>query len=277
MLDKFVAPFYSKPKEVFMPVKERDVSQEVKDSVTDQTVTDTDSAYEEEVKQETTGKEVVSEPREKPEPEDQRERSRLGREVKGLKDTVASLKEDLGAVLSKLDRLGPKREVISQGEDSEEIPEFIQTREDFLKANRALRRIEQKEQKKYEDVYVHKIRSLGSQNPDVHKEIFDEMMANFNNVITGDPEYDADLNYTKAKAALLSKKIASAKPKPNVRGKETVPSTNLSVESREETRESSTPELDEFAEEFRKKTGMKDESIKAALAGETPVHLVGKR
>ena len=91
------------------------------------------------------------------------------------------------------------------------------------------------------------------------------MMTNFNVRRSNDPSLDADLNYTKAKSAVLAKKISASGPKPNVKGGKDSASTDLSIESRDIAVGAKEIKLDEFAESFRKSSGMSDESVRQAV------------
>jgi hypothetical protein len=206
------------------------------------------------------------------EPEDQSERSKLGRRVRRVEDSLTTI---LSKLDSALERREPNYHIPSSQQTSssfqDDVPEVITTYDDFKKAQKKYRDDETKEQKKYEENYFRKLDQLRTENSDLHQEVVDEMMANFNVKHSGDASVDAELNYSKAYTSLLKKKVGVIKPK--VRGEKSSSSTNLSVESRETSATSSEPQLDEFAKEFVSKVGMDGESVKRALGGEVPPHL----
>lgn len=206
------------------------------------------------------------------EPEDQRERSQLGRRVRRVEDSLTTI---LSKLDSALERREPNYNIPSSQQTSSsfdnDVPEVITTYDDFKKAQKKYRDDETKEQRKYEENYFRKLDQLRTENSDLHQETVDEMMANFNVKHSGDANVDAELNYSKAQTSLLKKKVGTIKPK--VKGEKLTSSTNLSVESRETSATTSEPQLDEFASEYAKKVGMNGESVKKALAGEIQPHL----
>ena len=248
-------------------------------NVTDKSVTEgSDSALEDVfgVTGETEKKEEtkVTVKKEEIEPEEQAERSRLGRRVKKLEDMLTDMGGKIDQLVSTPQRL-TMQDSRNTFVEEDDFPEIISTREDFKKAYSAQKKNEEKERQNYETGYLRKLRELGGQNPDLHKEVVDEMMANFNVRYSDNPDLDAKLNYAEAKAALFSKRTAPTRP--NVRGEKSQVSTNISVSTREEPSASAPLELDEHAKDFMRITGMKEDSAKEALKGETPMHLSSKR
>ena len=221
-----------------------------------------DSAIEtkEEVKEETK-KEVK-----KPEPEDEeehRERSKLGRKVKQLEDIILQQNERMETLMSKLEKPAVDTE--------EEVPE------DVAKWFSAYEKKKMTEQNRYSQGYLKSFYMEGRKdregNPELYDEVYSEMATNFNVRYSNDSSMDAALNYAKAKAAVLSKKTASPKLKPNIKGDRPQGSTSLDVKSRAEPEPSEDVELDDEAREFVKKIGMSQKSVKEALKGEAPAHL----
>ena len=241
-----------------------------------ETDADIESPYEETLEEEKVEKKVEPKKEDIDEPEDQSERSRLGRRVKRMEDNISTFQS---TILSKLDsivdRQVPKYEAIqresSTSSTMEDVPEYISTYDDLRKAYRKLKEEDINEQVGYEKGYFTKLNQLRNDNvdPDFHQEIIDEMMKNFNVKHTGKPDFDADLNYTKAHSALLRKKVGVIKPK--VKGERSTSSTNLSVESRETSETEPEPQLDEFAKEFVSKVGMKTDKVKEALKSDRPL------
>ena len=196
------------------------------------------------------------------------ERSNLGRKVKKLEETLVEMNEALQELRSS------KQTASAPQAD---LPEYISTPDDVEKYLTVRERKQKEEQVQYQGVYAKTFRSVGKEDPDIYEEVFNEMFEHFNVVRTGSPEIDAELNYAKAKASVLSKKSATpAKARANVKGGKTEVSTNLSVESRADDTPVADIQLDDFAKEFVTKTGMKQESIRGALKEDTPIHLRGR-
>ncbi len=247
-------------------------SPETKETVTDKV---TDEALESALEQPEVVVETEPEVKVEPEvrkelPSDQEERTRLGRHLKRLEERLdrdklerENLSQKFDEVISRFDR--PARNEVSLEEDNEPVS----TVADVRRISRADRRQEEEErtrdQGQYEQKYVGALRSLERENPTLHQEIFKEMMTNFNVRRSNDPSLDADLNYTKAKSAVLAKKISASSPKPNVAGGKVTASTDLSIESRDIAPGAKEIKLDEFAESFRKSSGMSDESVRQAV------------
>jgi hypothetical protein len=196
----------------------------------------------------------------------QEELTRLGRHLKSFEerlDRFGNLDQKLDEVLSRFDR--PSREEVA----SEEVDEVIATAADVRRIARADRIKEEQErardQGQYEQNYIRTLRNFERDNPTLHQEIFKEMMTNFNVRRSNSPSLDADLNYTKAKSAVLAKKISAVNPQPKVAGAKTTASTDLSIESRDIATGAKEIKLDEFAESFRKSSGMSDESVRQAV------------
>ena len=243
-------------------------SPETKETVTDKV---TDEALESALEQ----PEIIVEPeleaKVEPEvkkelPSDQEERTRLGRHLKRLEERLDRDKFERENLLQKFDDVISRFDRSNRNENpSEEFPEVISTPQDVMKVVTAAERERVKEQGQYEQRYVGVIRNFERDNPTLHQEIFKEMMTNFNVRRSNDPSLDADLNYTKAKSAVLAKKISAIGPKPNVKGgKDTAP-TDLSIESRDIVQGAKEIKLDEFAESFRRSSGMSDESVRQAI------------
>lgn len=240
-------------------------SPETEETVTE-TVTDEalESALEQPEVQVEPEVEVKVEPEVKKElPSDQEERTRLGRHLKRFEERLGRLEgldQKLDEVISRFDR--PSR---TDNASDEELPEVVSTPQDVMRVVTAAERERTREQGQYEHKYIGVMRSFERENPTLHQEIFKEMMTNFNVRRSNDPSLDAELNYTKAKSAVLAKKISSSTPKPNVKGGKDGISTDLSIESRDISPVGKEIKLDEFAESFRKSSGMSDESVRQAM------------
>ncbi len=208
------------------------------------------------------------------EPEDEeehRERSKLGRKVKQLEDVIQQQNERMEMLMAKLETPA----------STNPYEDEILTEEDWKKY-RAIRKKETEEQTKYSQGYIRNFYAEGKKdregNPELYDEVYNEMAVNFNIRYSNDPSMDAALNYAKAKAAVLAKKTASPKLKPNLKGGDKPQaSTNIDVKSRAAPEPSEEIELDDEAKEFVRKVGMKTESIREALKGEAPAHLSARK
>jgi len=247
-----------KEPESVAPVKEENVTDEALDSALTE---------EGEVKEEKVSEKVV-------EPEDdkseQRLRSWVGRKLKPIEEQLGEYGNRLEAVLSRLEQAGSYR----PQQQVEEEPEVVTTTKDVEKVLTRVRQREMTEQQKYELGYINQLKQFAGVNKDLHAEIVQEMMTNFNVKHSTNPMLDARANYSEAKAALLSKKLATpAQPKPNVSGKKPVASTNISVESESSQRATPDVELDPEAQDFLTRIGADKNWAKEALKGESPIHL----
>lgn len=223
---------------------------------------DLDSAIEtEEVEVKVERKEVKKPETEKE--EEHRERSNLGRKVKQLEDVIQNQNERMETLMARLEK--PTMET------EEDVPE------DVVKWFSAYEKKKMTEQNRYSQGYLKSFYMEGRRdregNPELYDEVYNEMAVNFNVRYTSDPSMDAALNYAKSKAAVLSKRTAPGKPKPNVKGEKPLAPTSIDVKSSAESELSADVELDDEAREFVKKIGMSQKSIKEALKGETPAHL----
>ena len=202
-----------------------------------------------------------------PEPDEQLERTRLGRRVKKMEGTLDEIRNFMQTLS------GPASHPKPSEASGDEIPEFVSTPADVDKIldNRERRKIES--QKTYETQYFKRLNTFSGEDPDFHEQIVDEMVKNqrFNQILTGNPDIDARTNYAEAKAHLLSQKMS--KVRPNVRGGKPSVSTDLSISSHSDRSVPEDIQLDPVAAEFVKKVGMSKESVNKAFAGEMPVHL----
>lgn len=184
--------------------------------------------------------------------EAQRENSRLGRKVAKLEGTIMELSSNL-------------RSFLEQGQNranATTIPEYISTPADVEQILNAREQKQRDEQGRYESAYKGQLMQFAAEEP-LHQEIVNEMMANFNWKHTAQGNIDAELNYSKAKASLLSKKMAT--PKPNVKSESGI-ATALGVSGQSaQTTPKAPVKLDPIAERFAKHMGMTDDQIRNAL------------
>jgi hypothetical protein len=168
------------------------------------------------------------------------------------------------------------------------LTEFPTTPEEFAAAVQAeTERVIQRnaaERADYESKFVEKVYQMGDGLPrEEQNEIYKELMANFNNVITKDPIQDAEINYAKAERAYLRKKLAQpSAPKPvdtrPIPLANTPPQVPIGVEggSRNAPPSAKPIELDEHAKEFVRRTNMSEKSQLEALTGPVPNYLSGR-
>jgi hypothetical protein len=169
--------------------------------------------------------EPQAEPDEKEEPENEAESlphgesSRLGRKVKRMEDTFAEAMAKIEALTNAIGRSPMAQPEVVELE-SDEMPEIITTPEDVQKVIDIRDRKKTMEAQKERTAYFGRFESHKSEDPDLYDEVYQEMLKNHNIKTTGKPDIDADINYLKAKNAILSKKLATeSKPKPNALGK----------------------------------------------------------
>ena len=248
-----------------MSEKEKDttVTEELKDSVTD---ADLKNAYDEMSKGKETEEEPIipsSETKDEEDeelPADQADRSRLGRritryesEIKELKDMVKTLVEERKTPIVPYSEIYPPEE---------ELPEYISTREDLEKVLDSREQKKIRNQQDYSNKYLKSFKSFATEDPENFQDIFAEMEKNFNNRYSDDATRDARINWLEARNVLLNKKFVPIKP--NVRGKETSPA-NINIQTIMPMRETPDIKLSPLAEEFVRKTGMSEKSVKEAL------------
>jgi small-conductance mechanosensitive channel len=206
----------------------------------------------------------------------QAERSRLGRRVKRLEDSITETNQ----LLRKMMEGTPHTKAVVNEE-----PEYISTQDDVVKVLRKVYGATPDEieeaQSKYQKDYLEYIDKIREDDEQLHEEIMDTMMKDFNirrgkvnNPNTWNPYTDAELNYEKAKASLFKKKYV--KPKINLKGEKTGSNANVSVTSTSDATKAATFKLDDDAMSLIKHYGMKEENIKETLDGKFPAHLRGR-
>lgn len=197
------------------------------------------------------------------EPTDPRERTALGRKVKGLELEIARLNQLLST--QKAPASNPPQD------NDEETPEFITTPDELEKYLAIREKRKQAEVQGYQMGYGQRFLEIGQDDP-MYTEVEQEMMSNFNRRETGNPAIDAELNYHRARAAVLSKKLSTPPPAshpqaaPKIPGKGDKPQgSGVTIASRNSKPASAPPPLDEFAADFIRRTGMREESVREAL------------
>lgn len=149
-----------------------------------------------------------------------KENSKLGRKFKGLESKFDQM-------LERLDKLAASQRESSSVPSSQNDDEELEKIRDLytvdpIEANRKQReyetRTEAKQQNLYESGYIRKLQTFTKDEGEMFEDIYNEMLANFNVKHVGNPDIDAELNWNKAKASLLSKKLATPK-EPKLPGK----------------------------------------------------------
>ena len=198
--------------------------------------------------------------------DDNAERSRLGRKVKYLEDVI-------GRQQAQIDSFAVKKS--SEADEEFRMPE---TREEF---ESIIQRIGEKkeatrreDQTRYEASYVATTHEIGSgEDAALHNEIMTELQkpaSPFNIRHSNDAASDAERNYYKAKASILSEKVreASAKKPPvnPLKGEPPKMAMGVSGASKVDAKTAPRRQLDEHALKFIKDEGLDDKFVEEALS-----------
>jgi hypothetical protein len=193
-------------------------------------------------------------------PEEQKERTKFGRRLatmeKTLEDRFAKFDENFLSINQILTKL-------SSPESRAYNPDADLITDEDRKRYRLLRDEEVKSQHAYESDYRKVIDKVKEKDAALHKEIYDEMFANFNMKPFGNPEADARLNYAEAKASLMAKKNAEAEKKGIGRKG---PPTGLGIGSRMAAEGEEEVTLSPDAEAYVKTMGKDKDFVKRALS-----------
>lgn len=222
------------------------------------------------------------------EPADNRERSRLGRRMKSLEETLNTLVSKLDGITKPAETTVALEKVtygdeymaqqITEAKEQGIIPDIITTPEDIMATNAFVNRVNQTMQIRYAQGYlgeVKRLQTVGKVPDKLHNEILVELQSAtspFNQRHVDNPVIDARINYAEAKAFLIEKKTVT--PKTVFKGKMDV-ATGVTASTRTDVVKDEMPALDEKANEFIRLTGMNPDSVKAALKEPMPFHLRG--
>ena len=195
--------------------------------------------------------EQAIEPETKAKDEENAERSRLGRKVKTLEDQLSRL----------VNLLETKETVKTEQleEDDEEADAYI-TPENLPKYIERETKKREAEQVKYQQNYVANFSQIGKDD-DNFTDIWEEMLANHNTVVTGDPKADAQINYFKAKASIFENR----KPVNPVQGKSKTVKTKVNVPDKIQEKQPKPIKLDPIAAEFVKRQKLSTEFVEKTL------------
>jgi len=207
-------------------------------------------------------------PEEPAEPEDNGERSKLGRKVKFLEDMVTQQNETIR-------NLQP---VVEQPTNEFEDDEDPVTRGDIEKIIERREAAQRQQIETYNQNYNHGLIKLGLDlEESEHVATVKAVEKILNPSRTGNPEVDAELNFLKARSIVLEGKIKeNAKPKnPLNKNKETTPE-NLGggADTKTASKTHRMPKLDSAAQDFVKSSGWDADKVKGILSGDTPLNLV---
>jgi hypothetical protein len=197
-------------------------------------------------------KQGASDEKETPEQLLQRERSRHGRELASLKDSIATLQQTVASITNQTRASLPA--------DDESPVKFITTPEELETYNAWKEKKMSAERKNYAREYVASVKSSSYLNPEFHAEIETELLdsttqfgshSNFKDAV-----YDAQTNYRIAESNVLKRKLAEAKgiTPPSTRGGQNPP-TGVTVSSSDIAGSGKKVTLDEDAKRFLKGMG----------------------
>jgi len=142
--------------------------------------------------------------------EENAERSRLGRKVKGLEDSYGQLSDRIDRLLDRLEAGGTD----NTAEEEDDADAFL-TPENLPKYLERENNKRAKEQESYQRNFVREFQSIGGEDEDFDL-IWDEFLKNHNQVVTSDPKADAQIGYYKAKNAVI---LAKKPEQPKIPGK----------------------------------------------------------
>ncbi len=219
------------------------------------------------------------------EPEEHKDRTRLGWKVAKLEKNVNKIVETIEQFINE-QRLAqmekrsfsnepePEETIVSTSKDVQEI-----VRREILREKTQTMQSEEK----YQIGYVRQLMDLKSKEPQLYDDIEKEMMNNFNKRHFKDhkghysnPDYDCIVNYNQAKASVLAKKVSTTKPRIPVADETPEAPTALASSTRVKISETPMPKLSEEAQklaDYCRKQGMTEAEIKEALSAEMPLGL----
>lgn len=203
------------------------------------------------------------------EPEDNSERSRLGRRVKRLEDNIENAMNEMRSLLTQ--RMNPPTPPMEPPVDDAPV-----TRKETWQVIQEYESKKQEAAQRYSKDYVRHLTSLGlDYSEEEFNEIAKEHLEKFNIRHSDDPKADAERNFRAAENAILRKKLAGVaqhKPNPLPGNKPTAPLGGPPGNPPPAPAQAKT-KLDDDAAHFAKALGLKDEWIEDALKGEQPVYL----
>lgn len=226
------------------------------------------------------------------EPTDNAERSRLGRRMKSLEDSLSQLLTKLDTIPNQANAAQPQANAPAKYDDSYMerelqaaidqgiIPDTIITPMDQLRVDNYRAQVEEKRSLEYQRGYIDVLKGFGGNTDNaLHDEIVAELFrveSPYNQRRYGDPAVDAHLNYLEAKAAILEGKMTTPTSKNVFKGKQGTAPTGNHVSTTVQPGEDAAMKLDEVSLQFIKSQGMSEESVRNALKAPLPLHLKGR-
>lgn len=216
------------------------------------------------------------------EPDDNAVRSKMGRKLADLENTVSVLRGEMKDLLTEAIKANQPEEQ----EPEEETLEFDEdeplTAKDVLKILEHRERQRENTTSKYGNDYRDTIESLRKNyDGDVEEAIMKEFVDNHNLKHSDDGKSDARQNFQAAELAVF-KRMAFGKDKPtkgagSEDNADDLPTGgNMNDGSGKVKGRKINFKLDSVAKEFIQRTGMKDEDVADALDGDTPTYLGGR-
>ena len=188
----------------------------------------------------------------------QQERSRLGRQNKGLKDRLKQLEA-----------------AATQRTETEGLPEVVTTPQDVEKVIEARNEKQKKAQEAYEADYIKQLDAIeksysGDKDKiELHEEIVDHMIKNFNRKYSDSGFGDARVNYAEAKASLIETKAFPQAKLPKRNTAEEPPIRPAATSTRTDTKVVTLPPMDDATKdyvEYLRRNKYTDEQIAKELS-----------
>lgn len=196
--------------------------------------------------------------------EDNSERSRLGRKVAHLYDTVETLTAQLDMMLSKQ---GGSSQANIEPDIDDDTP---LTKKEVMNLLSKSKQAEVESSKKYQSEYVKTVFELTKELDDeTADKVINEMEKNYRSKYSDNAPFDAERNFYRAYTSTLK----GSKPSNPRQGNPPNLPSGISGNDKGKVREVEIPDLDETAKDFIRRSGMTDEQIKEALTKPTPLYL----
>jgi len=247
------------------------------DKVTDEQL---DALADAELNKEEPEEEAEEAPEEVEETEDvSHETPKKDSEVERLKLENQRLKSEIGrmpALQSKVDQLEAMIKQRMLNEDSEETEGLVATRDDVINILKEEQRKESEMKNQYADTARNVMLDMANDidDDDTFVAIYRDAEAHWDHR-SNNPQLDARVNFNAAMARHY-KALATARHNPLSKNKDQdAEALGGPAETSVKPKKIATPDLDEYAKDFVKRTGMKTESVAKALKGDMPVYLRG--
>lgn len=200
---------------------------------------------------------------------DHGEKSRLGRRVSFIENKIDELMNRMDTQLSDIvSAMGERREptVTTTTTTTEDDDDYIATEQDVRRVVKKMQEQDRVASAEYSKQYTDKFKTFKSNDAENYDAIWNEMYANFNEVITGNAEVDAEINYNKAARSVLSKKLAGKNTTTSVVKDDHVLPAGTSTTTMSDTPPERKITLSADAQEWASKFNLKSEDIQRALS-----------